>query len=75
MSDSFVIYADITKRQLCSQDGNNASLPQLTFGDQVTFAVRLLDRNTDGVISTDLKVRSLRASIGPVSRGVSLQVQ
>ena len=66
MSDRFVIYADITKRQLCSQDGNNATLPQLTFGDNVTFAVRLLDRDADGVRLTDLKLRNLRAAIGPV---------
>ena len=66
MSNSFVIYADITKRQICSSDGNTASLPQLTFGDNVTFAVRLLDRNADGVVLTDLKVRSLRAAVGPV---------
>ena len=66
MSNSFVIYADITKRQLCSADGNNALLPNLTFGDMVSFAVRLLDRTVDGVTSTDLKVRSLRAAIGPV---------
>ena len=66
MSNRFVIYADITKRQLCSQEGNNASLPQLTFGDNVTFAVRLLDRDADGVRLTDLKLRNLRAAIGPV---------
>ena len=66
MSNSFVIYADISRRQLCSADGNAATLPQLTLGDTATFAVRLLDRTVDGVSQIDLKVRSLRASIGPV---------
>ena len=66
MSNSFVIYADLTKRQLCSADGSTTNLPQLTLGDKVTFAVRLLDRNAEAVTQTDLKVRALRAAIGPV---------
>ena len=64
---SFVIYADLSRRTLCTADGGIATLPQLTLGDKATFALRLLNQDTSAVYSTDLKVRSLRASIGPVA--------
>ena len=63
----FLIYADISRRQLVSSDGGTFSLPSLTLGDTATFALRVLDRDTAGTLAQrSLTVRSLRASIGPV---------
>ena len=63
----FLLYADLSRRQLVSSDGGTFSLPSLTLGDTATFALRVLDRDSAGTLAQrSLTVRTLRASIGPV---------
>ena len=62
-----LLHVDLSRRTLITRDGGTYSMPPLTLGDAATFALRALDRDANNsLVETDLRLRTLRASIGPV---------
>ena len=63
----FLLHVDLSRRTLITRDGGTYSMPPLTLGDAATFALRALDRDANNsLVEKDLRLRTLRASIGPV---------
>lgn len=63
----FLLHVDLSRRTLITRDGGSFSLPSLTLGDTPVFVLRALDRDSNNtLVEKKLKLRTLRASIGPV---------
>lgn len=63
----FLLHTDLSRRTLVTGDGGTFSLAPLTLGDIAVFSLKTLDRDANGTLITrDLNVRTLRASIGQV---------
>ena len=63
----FLLHVDLSRRTLITRDGGTYSVPPLTLGDAATFALRAMDRDANNtLVQTELSLRTLRASIGPV---------
>jgi len=63
----FLLHVDLTRRTLITRDGGTFSLPALTLGDSVTFALRAYDRDAaSALVEQRISLRTLRASIGNV---------
>ena len=63
----FLLHVDLSRRTLITRDGGSFSIPSLTLGDTPVFVLRALDRDANNaLVERDLKLRTLRASIGPV---------
>ena len=63
----FLLHVDLSRRTLITRDGGSFSVPPLTLGDAATFVLRAMDRDANNaLVEKELKLRTLRASIGPV---------
>ncbi len=63
----FLLHVDLSRRTLITRDGGTYSVPPLTLGDAATFALRAMNRDANNtLVQTELPLRTLRASIGPV---------
>jgi hypothetical protein len=61
------LFADLVTRKLISGDGGAVTLPILVLGDTLRCTLRTMERNEAGDLrERDLRVRSVRASIGGV---------
>jgi len=61
------LYADLITRKLVSRDGGAVTLAPFVLGDQVHCTLRTYERSESGDLrERDLRVRTLRASIGRV---------
>ncbi len=61
------LYADLITRKLVSRDGGAVTLPPFVLGDQLRCSLRTYERSESGDLrERDLRVRTLRASIGKV---------
>ena len=61
------LYADLITRKLVSRDGGAVTLSPLVLGDQLRCSLRTFERSEGGDLrERDLRVRTLRASIGRV---------
>jgi hypothetical protein len=61
------LYADLITRKLVSRDGGAVTLSPFVLGDQLRCTLRTYERSESGDLrEQDLRVRTLRASIGPV---------
>ncbi len=61
------LFADLVTRKLISSDGGAVTLPILVLGDTLRCTLKTMERNEAGdVRERDLRVRSVRASIGRV---------
>ncbi len=61
------LYADLITRKLVSSDGGAVSLSPFVLGDQLRCSLRTYERSESGDLrERDLRVRTLRASIGKV---------
>lgn len=61
------LYADLITRKLVSSDGGAVTLSPFVLGDQVRCSLRTFERSESGDLrERDLRVRTLRASIGKV---------
>ena len=61
------LFADLVTRKLISSDSGAVTLPILVLGDTLRCTLRTMERNEAGdVRERDLRVRSVRASIGRV---------
>ena len=61
------LFADLVTRKLISSDGGAVTLPILVLGDTLRCTLRTFERNEAGDLrERDLRVRSVRASIGRV---------
>lgn len=63
----FLLHVDLSRRTLITRDGGSFSMPPLTLGDTPVFVLRALDRDANNtLVERELKLRTLRASIGAV---------
>jgi hypothetical protein len=61
------LYADLITRKLISRDGGAVTLSPFVLGDQLRCTLRTYERSESGDLrERDLRVRTLRASIGKV---------
>ena len=61
------LYADLITRKLVSSDGGAVTLSPFVLGDQLRCSLRTYERSESGDLrERDLRVRTLRASIGKV---------
>lgn len=57
-------HVDLYNRKLTDSTGANFVFPQTAVGDRLQLALRFLRHSTDGVSTTDLGLRGIKASIG-----------
>ena len=61
------LFADLVTRKLISSDGGAVTLPTFVLGDTLRCTLRTMERFEGGDLrERDLRVRTLRASIGKV---------